>query len=152
MTASSPVYVAHPLAAYGTAHAAACLDIVAGLLPGARLIDPAVTFASAAEWRRAWPRLVRVLGGFVIFGAADGTIGAGCIRELSDAIAVRVPIAGFDLGRGLQEISGFDLIESDSRTARRTAGLRLGRCVERTAWNPGDRRLFALSLRQPGRH
>jgi len=62
----------------------------------------------------------------VMFGAEDGTIGAGCIRELADTIALGVPIAGFDPGSGLREVSGVDLIESRSRSARRTGTLRLG--------------------------
>jgi hypothetical protein len=126
------------MAGHGTPYAAECLDALAGLLPGARLIDPTTIFASDMEWLRSWPRLVRTLGGFVMFGAADGTIGAGCIRELADAIAFGVPTAGFDFGRGLREISGFDLIEVGSRSARRTATLRLGRCLEPAAWNPED--------------
>ena len=135
MAAPRPLlYVAHPKAGYGTPHAAECLDALAGLLPGFRLLDPATIFASDSEWQRAWPRLVRALGRFVVFGAEDGTIGAGCIGEMADAIALGVPIAGFDPGRGLREISGFDLIDVGRRSARRTATLRLGRHVEPTAW------------------
>jgi hypothetical protein len=40
----------------------------------------------------------------VIFGDEDGAIGAGCVRELADAIAIGVPVAGFDIGHGLREI------------------------------------------------
>jgi hypothetical protein len=72
----------------------------------------------------------------VIFGADDGTIGAGCIRELADAIALGVPIAGFDLGRGLREISGFDLIDTGRRNPRRTATKQLGGCVEGGGMGP----------------
>lgn len=122
---------------YGSPYAAACFDALAELLPDDRLLDPSTIFASDAEWRRAWLRLVRVLGGFVMFGAEDGTIGAGCIGELADAMALGVPIAGFDLGRGLQELSGFDLIDTDRRSARRTATLRLGRRMEATAGGRG---------------
>jgi hypothetical protein len=126
MTTDSPVYVAHPMTGYGNAHAAACFDAIGELLPGARLIDPATVYASDAEWFASWPRLVRRLGGFVIFGEPDGTIGAGCIRELADAIAMGVPVAGFDIRLGLQEIMGFDLIDEGSRSARRTGTMRLG--------------------------
>jgi hypothetical protein len=82
---------------------------------GVTLIDPATIYASDTEWLRSWPRLVRILGGVVVFGAEDGTIRAGCIRELADAIALGVRVAGFDLGRGLREISGFDLIYTGRR-------------------------------------
>ena len=129
MTARPMVYAAHPMAGYGTPHAAACLAALGELLPGVRLVDPAAIYASNAEWQRSWPRLVLRLGGFVIFGAEDGTIGAGCIRELADAIALGVPIAGFDRGYGLREVLGFDLIDGASRSARRMGTMRLGGCV-----------------------
>jgi hypothetical protein len=129
------------MADYGTAHAAEMFGALTRLLPEARLLDPATMFASDSEWLRSWPRLVRTLGGFVMFGAEDGTIGTGCIRELADAIAFGVPIAGFGPGRVLREISGFGLIESDSRSARRTVTLRFGRRAGAAAWNPGDYRL-----------
>jgi hypothetical protein len=61
-----------------------------------------------------------------MFGAEDGTIGAGCIGELADAIAIGVPIAGFELGRGLREIRGYDIMAPGARSARRAAILRLG--------------------------
>ncbi len=137
MTARQTVYVAHPMADYGTPHASACIDTLAGLLPGVRLIDPATVYANDAEWRRSWPRLVRALSGFVIFGAEDGTIGAGCIRELADAIALRVPIAGFAMGYGLREIGGLDLIDGGSRSGRQAGTLRLGGCIEPAAWGRG---------------
>jgi hypothetical protein len=144
MTGRPIVYVAHPMAGYGAPHAAACLAALRELLHGARLIDPAAIYASDAEWQRSWPRLVRRLSGFVIFGAEDGTIGAGCIRELADAIALGVPIAGFDVGYGLRQILGFDLIDTGSRSARRTGTLRLGGCIEPTGWWRGVMREVAI--------
>jgi len=129
MSGTAHVYVAHPMAGYGTPYTTACLDVLARLLPSALLIDPATIFAIDPEWRQAWPRVLQTLEGFVIFGDTDGTVGAGCIRELSDAIALGVPIAGFDLGRGLRDISGFDIIDPGSRSARRAATLRFGRCL-----------------------
>ena len=122
---------------YGSPYARTCLDTLADMFPDARLLDPSTIFASDAEWRRAWPRLVRVLGGLVMFGAEDGTIGAGCIGEMADAIAVGVPIAGFELGRGLREIRGYDVIDPRTRTPRRAAVLRLGHSVDREAWGRG---------------
>jgi hypothetical protein len=132
-TTPARVYVAHPMSCYGSPYTAACFDALAGLLPEARLVNPSTIFASDAEWRRAWPRLVGVLGGFVMFGAEDGTIGAGCIGELADSIAVGVPIAGFELGRGLREIRGYDVIDPGTRSPRRAAILRLGGCLDPNA-------------------
>jgi hypothetical protein len=69
-----------------------------------------------------------------VFGDEDGTIGAGCIGEMADAIAVGVPIVGFEPGRGLREIRGYDVIDPETRCARRAATLRLGSCLNPTAW------------------
>ncbi len=121
------------MAGYETPHAAGCIDALAGLLPGARLLDPATIFASDSEWHSAWPRLVRTLGGFVIFGAEEGTIGAGCMRELADVVALDIPVVGFDPRRGLRDIAGLGFIEGSSRSARRTATLQLGRSVNAAA-------------------
>jgi hypothetical protein len=114
------------MSSYGSDHAATCFDAIGELLPGARLIDPAAVYASDAEWLASWPRLVRTLKAFVIFGEPDGATGAGCIRELADAVALGVPVAGFDIEQGLREILGFDLFGTGCRSARRLGTLRLG--------------------------
>lgn len=126
MSTRPSVYVAHPMSGYGTPHAAACIDALASLLPRAKLIDPAMVYASDAEWQRSWSRLVHTLGGFVVFGDEDGAIGAGCVRELADAIAMGVPVAGFDIGRGLRQVRGLDLFDETTRSARRVGIIRLG--------------------------
>ena len=123
------VYVAHPMTSYGTPHAGACLDALAVLLPGTRLIDPAAVFASDAEWQRSWPGLVRTLGGFVVFGDESGTIGAGCVRELADAVGMGVQVGGFDIGRGLRHIRGLNLFDRTLRSPRRMGTMRLGRTL-----------------------
>ena len=62
----------------------------------------------------------------MIFGTEDGPIGAGCIRELADAIAIGVRVAGLDPRRSPREVSGFELIEVGRRNPQLTAILRLG--------------------------
>ena len=131
MRARSPVYVAHPMVGYGTPHAAACLDELAGLLPGARLLDPATIFASDSEWQRSWPWLVRALRGvrdvrnrgWHHWGGMYPGVGR-CHRSRGPGSRVRrlTRVAGYN---------GLDLIVPGSRSGRRTATLRLGRCVER---------------------
>jgi hypothetical protein len=61
---------------------------LAELLPGTSLIDPATISTSDAEWLRSWPRLLKSLRGFMIFGTEDGTIELhlaknGGVRRLS---------------------------------------------------------------------
>jgi hypothetical protein len=68
-----------------------------------------------------------VLGGlssFVVFAGTDGTIGAGCIRELTDALVRHIPIAGFHEG-GLRTIAGLESLPIPFRSARSTALLLL---------------------------
>ena len=88
-------------------------------------------------------------GGLSYSEPTTGAIGSACIRELADAIALGVWVAGFDLGRGLGEISGLDLIDMGSRSARRTATLRLGRCVSRQHGTGG---LYVGSARRSEGH
>ena len=148
-----------PCPSTGPPTAAACFDALAELLPDARLLDPFTIFASDAQWRRAWPRLVRVLGGFVMFGAEDGTIGAGCIWEMADAIAVGVPIAGFELGLGLREIRGYDFFDPGPEPLGGQPSSALGAVSTRghgpgeSARRPADEGLTddAPSRRQEGR-
>lgn len=87
------VYVAHPVVSYGTPEEARALARLAELLPGCELVDPAGMFADGKDWLRRWPKLLANLDGLVLVPAKDGTIGAGCWRELGDAWAARLPVA-----------------------------------------------------------
>ena len=120
------VYAAHPLTTYGTPREASCLRRVATLLPGVELIDPARRYSSDEGWRRAWPRVLRQLSGLVIFTAADGTIGAGCLREIGDAWAARLPVALLHRRR-LYEVGALVVAETQLRSPRRLATVVPGR-------------------------
>ena len=56
---------------------------------------------------------------------------------LGGSASIKPSVNQFDLGRGLREISGFDLIDTGRRNPRRTATLRLGGCVEGAVWGRG---------------
>ncbi|MGA2806431.1 MAG: hypothetical protein ABSF89_18955 [Acidimicrobiales bacterium] len=119
------VYAAHPKACYGTAHAASCVARLAELLPGAEIVDPeTLRWRTEDQWRRSWPRVLGGLSSFVVFAGTDGTIGAGCIRELTDALVRHIPIAGFHEG-SLRTIEGIELLPIPFRSARSTALLLL---------------------------
>jgi hypothetical protein len=108
------------------------MEAIATLLPGVVLVDPVVCFASSAEWLRAWPSLVRRLAGLVTFGDADGTIGAGCLREVADAVAFGVPVAAFAPARGLCGLVGVELVGEPS--AARCGFLSIGERIDPAAW------------------
>ncbi|MGP0108126.1 MAG: hypothetical protein ACLPR9_04555 [Acidimicrobiales bacterium] len=112
------IYVAHPITSYGTEHGVACLDSLADLLPGADLVDPAALFTTSAQWLDAWPAIVQTLAGLVVFGAADGTIGSGCLLEVADAMAAELPVAAFEEGPSLVELVGVEFLRPALRTAR----------------------------------
>lgn len=89
------VYCAHPITSYGTEHEAACLAALANLLPSAELINPFGRYRTNRGWRRSWPRRLTTLSSVVVFGEEDGSIGVGCLREVTDAILWRLRVVGF---------------------------------------------------------
>lgn len=121
------VYFAHPKSAYFTDHEAAYLEVLANELPGWGVINPAGRYSTDAAWLRAWPRLVKSLDAVAVASDEFGTIGTGCLREITDAIAHGLPVLGLDLKRGLVELRGVELVEFEHRTRRHAAYLDLGR-------------------------
>lgn len=124
------IYVAHPITSYGTEHGAVCLDALAELLPGSDLVDPAALFTTSAQWLEAWPAMVQTLAGLVVFGAADGTIGSGCLLEVADAMAAGLPVAAFEEGPSLVELVGVEFLRPSERTARRVGVLVPGEPID----------------------
>ncbi len=120
------VYVAHPVTAYGSAHARRGFRAVQTLLPDAELIDPAAAFCSTAQWLAEWPRLVLRIDATVAFGAEDRTVGAGVARELFDAEAAGVPTAVLAEGM-LRTWRGISLLPQNRRTPARIGFLITGR-------------------------
>lgn len=126
MTDEKPrVYAAHPLTSYGTAWAAGCLERLGALLPGVDLIDPEAKSWTADAWLYEWPYVLGGLAALVVFPDEDGVVGTGCIREVTDAVFLGLPVWAFD-GRRLVELTGFQFLPERVRTARRAAVL-LGR-------------------------
>lgn len=129
MTRRARVYVAHPIVTYGTARERDCLAVLREQLPGVELYDPAGRYRREHGWQRAWPKVLASLSGLVVFGAKDGTIGTGCLRELTDALAWGLPVAGLG-GDVLKEIGGVQLLPVPWRTARHVGRLVLGDPIE----------------------
>ncbi len=151
------VYCAHPMTSYGTAHEAACLGALADLVPGAELVDPAATFTSSADWLERWPAMLTTLDALALFADEDGTIGAGCLREVADAIVVGVPIVCLDPCFGLCELAGIDFLplRSPARTAWPVAGAHVTWHVAGTRPGPvvtTPDRHFARPLREGELH
>lgn len=102
-------------------HERGCLDTLAGLLVGVEIIDPAKRYTTDAGWLRAWPRLLSTLSGLVVFSAEDGTIGTGCMREITDAIVAGLPVAYLDPCFRLCELAALDLLPSAVRSRSHAA-------------------------------
>jgi len=115
------VYACHPMTCYGTEHERVCLDALAGLLRGVEIIDPATRYRTNAGWLRAWPRLLSTLSGLVVFADETGTVGAGCLREVADAVAAGLPVAYLDDDHRLCELVALDMIPAAERTRTRAA-------------------------------
>ena len=121
MTRRPKVYAAHPMTCYGTTHERASLDTLARLFPGAEIVDPAGIFASSTEWLDHWPDVLDGLDALVLFADEHGMVGAGCVREVADAIAAGVPVGYLDVYFGVCELGGFDLLPPTMRTRSSTA-------------------------------
>ena len=133
MTTQPRIYAAHPMTAYGTDHARRALSGLAELLSGCELLDPEERAWETDEaWLAEWPGIVRNIVGLVVFAHEDGTVGTGCLRELGDAIAERVPVAGYSTEAGLVDLAGVDFLPRGERTPCRVGTLRLGGPV---AWS-----------------
>lgn len=125
------VYACHPMATYGTPWAAHHVARLVELLPGVEVLDPEhCGWDTNDAWHSGWPGLLATLAGLVVFGAPDDTVGAGCLVELADVIAARLPVAALDIEahpeRGLVELAGFELLPATERTPSRAARLRSG--------------------------
>lgn len=116
MTRRPTIYAAHPMTSYGTAHERVCLDTLAGLFTHAEIVDPAERYGSDEEWLRDWPGVLGSLAGVVVFAEEHGMVGAGCLREVADAIAAGVPVGYLDAYFGLCHLAGFDLLPPTVRT------------------------------------
>lgn len=92
-------YLAHPMTSYATAYARAGAAALATLLPSWEVIDPeACGWASDADWARDWPRILAGCSLVCVLPGPDGGVGAGCLREVADAIAREVPVLVLDKG------------------------------------------------------
>jgi hypothetical protein len=114
------IYVAHPITTYGTEWAAACLDRLSRLLPDVELIDPERKSWSTRSWLYEWPWVLGGSSAVVVFGDGAGTVGTGCLHEIADALFLGLPVWAFD-GRRLVELTGFEILPEERRTARRAA-------------------------------
>lgn len=121
------VYVAHPMTTYATPWARRCVAAITTALPGADLIDPEhAGWGSSAEWLAAWGQLIEALDLLVIFTAQDLSVGAGCLRELADALAWDVPVAVLGARRRLCALGTITVLPEAERTPMRTATITAG--------------------------
>lgn len=119
------VYCARPMTAYGTDLDARQLARVADAFPDAEVLDPAVMFHTNEEWLSAWPEVLASLDLVVLWADEAGLIGAGVLKELTDAIASRVPVVALDTARKLRTFGGLHvpgMLPSRARAAELVYG------------------------------
>lgn len=91
------LYAAHPMTSYGTEYEACMLAHLAACLPEAEIVNPsAQCWQTDADWLASWEALLPGLDLLVVFAGLDGTIGAGCLREVADALARCIPVLVLD--------------------------------------------------------
>lgn len=106
------LYAAHPMTSYGTGHEAHMLAHLVANFPEAEVVNPSARgWVSDAEWLAAWEALLGDLDLLVVFAAPDGTIGAGCLREVADALARCIPVLALDNDGQLRAFGGLSVDE-----------------------------------------
>jgi hypothetical protein len=115
------VNAAHPVTTYGTGRERDFLARLAALVTPAQVVDPAARYRSSVDWLSDWPGLLPTLTGLVVFADADGTIGAGCLRELTDAWRLGLPTALLDDHGDLRHVSNLRILPPRCRTGLRMA-------------------------------
>ena len=116
------LYAAHPLTSYGTAYEARQLTCLREHFPGADVLDPAAMFSSNGDWLAKWPEVLGTLDALAVFADHGGHIGAGVLRELSDAIGAGLPVLALGQDGQLYHFGGFSsedgLVVARSRAGR----------------------------------
>ena len=100
------LYAARPMTCYSTDLDRRQLARVADAFPDAEVLDPASMFDTNEQWLAAWPEVLASLDLLVLWADEAGFIGAGVLKELTDAIAARVPVAALDREAKLRTIGG----------------------------------------------
>jgi hypothetical protein len=89
-------YVAAPVAMLFRPEWPVVVDRVSKLV--GQVWDPAELFLSTEDWLAKWPSLVLFVRDLVVVPEYDGSIGAGCLREIADVLGhdrqVRAYLAG----------------------------------------------------------
>ena len=119
------LYCARPLVAYRTDLDRRQLARVAELFPEAEVLDPAAMFTSNAGWLAVWPEIVGTLDLIVLWADEDGFIGAGCLREVTDAMVASVPVVALDWKGRLRTFAGLHchgLLPSSARVGQLVYG------------------------------
>jgi hypothetical protein len=106
------LYVAHPMTSYGTGHEARMLAVLTACFPEAEVVNPsAQCWQTDDDWLEDWGTLLPSLDLLVVFAGPDGTIGAGCLREVADALARCIPVLALDNDGQLRAFGGLSVDE-----------------------------------------
>jgi hypothetical protein len=118
------------MTSYGSELERRALRQIATHFPGARVIDPATHYLSVRHWLEDWPIMVQALDAIVLFGDETGAVGAGCIREVADALCLDVTVVVLHNDGSLRELRSLRLLPAGRRTRARTAIPVAGAVVE----------------------
>jgi len=124
------VYAAHPMTSYGTGHEARMLAHLGRHFPEAEVVNPSAQgWVSDDDWLADWGALLPILDLLVVFAGPDGTIGAGCLREIADALARCIPVLTLDNDGQLRAFGGLSVDEL-TPSPRAIGRLALGELAE----------------------
>ena len=92
------LYFAAPLDLFSTVLHRRALFIARRQFSGFRIVDPSRLRWNTAEWLVEWPKLLPQLDALSVLPREDGTVGAGCFREIADARASGITVWVFSPG------------------------------------------------------
>lgn len=118
------VYLAYPLHMHTTPRARRFIRLAQRRFPNAEILPACEQFSSNADWLRRWPLILPTIAAVCVVSDEAGWIGKGVWVELSDALAIDLPVFVLTNKRVYpwEEVT---LIESDGRDWRRYARLHL---------------------------
>jgi hypothetical protein len=91
-TGKPRLYFAAPLDLMGTPDHRDAIVVARAQFPGHRIVDPSRKGWSTSDWLTEWPGLLPLLETLTVIPREDGSIGAGCFREIYDARDAGIPV------------------------------------------------------------
>jgi hypothetical protein len=119
------VYLASPKPTFESRYYTRMVGCARTHFPHSRLLEARGMFRDNQDWLERWPEVLASLSALVFFAEVDGTVGMGVSKEVSDALAARLPVYYLTGCGGLLGSGAFELVPHAERSPRRFARVAL---------------------------